>query len=350
MRVLKSTKSRQGRPKGKFTQHRRIDLLCEALEDHPTGLPIAELAEVLAVTPRSVRRYLRELEHRVDVESVATAPGNPHLWRIKPSERARSISLRRSQSLALLTARTIFDPIKGSALFDEIGLVHRQLLQIAHRPSRSGGAYEIAPDDYPIEKRFLYAPRTSRNYSHKHDELDCIFQSIANLHPLQFRHQTADTPVTKYVVHPYALVFSDAAIYCIGSVVATGEVRVFALERISETRVVERERFTIPNDFSVDDYLHGEFGVAHYSSMSRVLVEFDASVAEQVRTNRAHPSQKIAIATDGRVRLSLNVGDIASVAAWVMQFGAAARVIQPPELIAKVREQLQATLERYKTA
>ena len=51
-----------GRPKGRFTQHRRLDRLREVLESEPRGLTLEDLAATLKITQRSVRRYLRELD------------------------------------------------------------------------------------------------------------------------------------------------------------------------------------------------------------------------------------------------------------------------------------------------
>src|SRR5580658_1740361 len=89
---------RVGRPTGPFTQHRRIDLLREKLETHTAGLTLQELALMLRITTRSVRRYLRELAVDTELESIAPHPGAPHLWRIKPSERGRAVLMRRTQA------------------------------------------------------------------------------------------------------------------------------------------------------------------------------------------------------------------------------------------------------------
>jgi len=40
-----------GRPRGRFTQHRRLDKLRVLLGQHPKGLTIYELAEAIGVTP-----------------------------------------------------------------------------------------------------------------------------------------------------------------------------------------------------------------------------------------------------------------------------------------------------------
>src|SRR6185312_4727562 len=87
---------RVGRPTGKFTQHRRLDMLREKLEMHAGGLSLDELAVMLRITTRSVRRYLRELALVTELESIEVKPGAAHLWRIKPSERGRAVPLRRT--------------------------------------------------------------------------------------------------------------------------------------------------------------------------------------------------------------------------------------------------------------
>src|ERR1700679_1858316 len=89
---------RVGRPAGKFTQHRRLDFLRERLEARDARLTLGDLALVMRGTTRSVRRYLGELSLITEVESVEVRPGGAPFWRIKPSERGRTVALRRTQA------------------------------------------------------------------------------------------------------------------------------------------------------------------------------------------------------------------------------------------------------------
>src|SRR5580692_2056778 len=143
---------RVGRPTGKFTQHRRLDFLREKLEAHGAGLTLEDLAGMLRMTTRSVRRYLRELSLVTELESLEVQPGGAHLWRIKPSERGRTVALRRTQAYALLAARRVFDVLRGSALYDEVDLALRQIEQVAHRPT--GRTPPRADGDAHLEDRF----------------------------------------------------------------------------------------------------------------------------------------------------------------------------------------------------
>ena len=80
----------RGRPNGAFTQHRRLDRLRDILARHPRGLTLYELADALGVSVRTMRRYMPEVEREYDLESSATRPGGPLLWRIRQTEMPRA--------------------------------------------------------------------------------------------------------------------------------------------------------------------------------------------------------------------------------------------------------------------
>lgn len=350
MRPIPKPKTpRRGRPAGRFTQHRRLDRLREALETNPHGMTLTDLAALLHVTERSVRRYLGELELLTDLESVETIPGGAHLWRIKPSERGRAVTLRRTQAYALLATRHVFDAMRGSALFDELDLAHRQLLQIASRPTRTPIKGDI-PGDLRLEERLVYVPHPPANYTQRGEELDDLFRAIAGLYLLRFRYKAAlDAQPERVTVHPYAMLLVRGAIHLVARDVEKDEVKTFLFDRISEPSPSEAERFPLPPDLRLEDFIHGQFGVARPGGKTRVLVEFEARVADEVRAHKVHPSQKIATAPDGRVRLSLTIADgaLPEVRRWIFGFADAARIIEPPELVDAVGRMLSRAAARY---
>lgn len=341
-------RKRLGRPEGTFTQHRRLAKLREVLEGHPGGVELGDLAVMLHVTTRSVRRYLQELAVFTDhLESVETTPGGAHLWRIKPSERGRTVALRRTQAFGLLAARGVFDVMRGSALFDEMDNALRQVLMLAQRPVRSGVKGELA-SDHRLEERLVYLPHPPRNFVRRGEELDALFLAVAELYPLRFRYATAlEGKSAAILAHPYAMVLHRGSIHVVGLDLSAREVRVFAFDRMSDTTPDEERRFLLPAEFDITHHLHGEFGVGSASKKHRVLIEFDARVAGEVRDRKVHPSQKIATAPDGRVRLSMSTGELEAVKRWVLGFGDAARVIEPPELVANVAAVLRSAADRY---
>jgi predicted DNA-binding transcriptional regulator YafY len=249
--------------------------------------------------------------------------------------------LRRTQAYGILAMRHVFDVMRGSALYDELDVVTRQLLQLAHRPTHLG-AGDVASDTR-LEERLVYAPDVVRSYTQKGAELDDLFRAVADLRVLSFRDGEQ-----RVAIHPYALILYKGALHVVGKVVRSGKVDTFLLDRVRDTSVSDHERFVLPNDFDAENFVHGAFGVAPPAPRARVLVEFDSSVADRVRAERVHPSQRIATAPDGRVRLSLQVPLFEAVTSWILGFGDAARVIEPRELEESVVKRLRGALVAYR--
>lgn len=339
-------KSHVGRPSGKFTQHRRLDRLKEILAKNPRGLSLYDLADALSVTPRTMRRYFKELGREHQLEAVPTRGGGVVLWRLRASEAPRRLELRRTQAYALLAARRLFEPMRGSTLFDEIDMVINKLLTLAQRPGRGPNA---GLADARLEERFLYLPFAPKNYQDKTEVLDDVFQAVSDLRPLSVLYKSLGRAEEERItIHPYALVFHRDSLYCVGHHVARGEVRTLLLDRMRDTQCAYTERFNLPEDFDIDQYFQGEFGIWKGSEKHKVVIDFDAKAAPYVRMRRVHESQKLASTAGGGVRLSMTVGNLNPVTNWVLEWGGRATVVEPPELVERVKSELGDALDNYR--
>jgi predicted DNA-binding transcriptional regulator YafY len=335
----------RGRPKGKFTQHRRLDKLRELLERHPRGLTLYDMAGALGVTVRSMRRYMKEIERESELESVPTKGGAALMWRLRSNETPRKVELRRTQTYALLAARRLFEPMRGSALFDEIDHAVMKLLALAQRPGRGPNA---GLADARLEERFLYLPHAPKNYAERTEELDDLFQAVSDLRPLSLLYKSATrADEERITIYPYALVLHRDSIYCVGFHVGRQEIRTFVLDRMRDTECLFNERFELPADFHIDQYFQGEFGIWRDPHQQKVVIEFDAHAAEYIRARRVHASQRLATMAGGGVRLTMTVGNLTQVTSWILEWGARAKVVEPPELIERVRAELAGALALY---
>lgn len=338
---------RPGRPRGSFTQHRRLDHLKRLLEQHPTGLTLEEIAEQLQVTTRSVRRYLKEASKEYELERIPDRSRHGLVrWRVRPSELPRKVQLRRTQAYALLAARRIFEPMRGSTLYQEIEMAIQRIYALAQRPGRGPNA---GVADARLHDRFLYLPVAPKDYAKKTEELDDLFQAVADLRPLKCRYLSAHRGAEETIlIHPYALVLYKDAIYCVGYHTGRDEIRTFALDRMRDTETSTLERFALPEDFHVEDYFQGEFGIWRSTKKHKVVVDFDAKVAELVRSRRVHATQKLKELPGKGVRLTMTVGDLREVTSWLLGWGATAKVVEPEELVERMREELEGALAKYR--
>jgi predicted DNA-binding transcriptional regulator YafY len=304
-----------------------------------------ELADELGVTTRSLRRYLQEVKRELELVAVRPKPGGPVHWKLAPGEAPRKVEVRRTQAYALLAARRLFEPMKGSALYDEIDMATQKLLGVARRPGRGPNA---GVADAGLEERFLYLPFAPKDYAAHTEALDDLFQAVADLRPLTCKYQRQkDGKDERVTIHPYAMVLYKEAIYCVGLHVQKNDVRTFLLDRMRDTECATRERFQLPEGFSIDQYYEGQFGIFRGGEPRRVVVEFDPRVVEYVKTRRIHPSQVLVDLAGGGVRLEMTIGDLTEVATWVLGFGDKAFVVEPDDLRERVRGELAAALARY---
>ncbi len=355
MALTKSRAPRVGRPPGQFTQHKRLDKLKDLLERQPRGVTLQEIGAALKITTRSARRYLRALdgtregEDFFTLEDRPTTPGGPLLWRLKPSERGRAVHIRRSQAYAILATRRALDALRGSALWDELDLALRQIEQIAETPFRTSGA-EIS-GERDLEGRFFYVPPAMKSYASRGEDLDELFRAVADLRVLRWRTRvrSGEPRPERIVFHPYAMLVHRGSIVVLGAREGHAEdVEAVPFETMTDIRASETEHFELPATFEIDGWLHGELGIGP-PTKARALVEVDARAADELKAKRIHPLQKTWTAPDGRMRIQLPLVNVDALVAWVLSFGDAARVVEPPELARAVHDVLERAAARYRT-
>ena len=91
----------------------------------------------------------------------------------------------------------------------------------------------------------------------------------------------------------------------------------------------------------------GSNGVLGAVDPRRALVEIDATEAPNLKTRKLHPAQRLATAPDGRVRVSLPVGEVRAMARWILSMGGSARAVEPIDLVIAVREMCDATRKKH---
>lgn len=341
-----------GRPKGAYTQHRRLNDLRELLENHPKGLPLFELAGRLAVTDRSVRRYLRELEREVDVERVPDPDGlGGVIVKIPARDLPRRVNLHRTQIYGLLMARRVFRMLEGTAFQETLGSAVDKLLSHVQRPPRRGA--QVDPDTR-LEDRFLYLPAAPmrRLDPDAAEVVDVVLDACAQLRVclIEYRKHDGGGAVEKLTIHPYAVVLYKDAIYCVAWVHERGAMRTLRVDRIVDANAT-LAHFDLPADFRVDAHFAGQFGVHTGGEAQRVVVDFHPRVADLVRS-RSFPGEQGGEAaleplSGGGVRLQMSVPLTPELKSWVLSFGETARVVEPAKLVEQVVAELRQAARSY---
>ncbi len=136
-------------------------------------------------------------------------------------------------------------------------------------------------------------------------------------------------------VRPYHLANRENSWYLVGLDEERAALRTFALPRIAGVEKT-KATFTRPEDFSPEKFFASALGVLGGEGDHRVVIRFDATVAERVREREWHESQEMRELPGGALELKLRLGALMEVEQWVLGWGAAAEVIGPAELRASV--------------
>ncbi len=159
---------------------------------------------------------------------------------------------------------------------------------------------------------------------------------------VRMRYRGAGRDETERIVEPYALAFQWGVWYLVGHCRLRGEMRTFRVERIREAAALA-EGYSIPRDFDVRAYLRGSM---EYERPLTVRVRVDAAAAPRVRAHHGN-WMELSDESDGSLMARFSVATLDWAEGWTLSLGPAARVLEPPELAARVRAAAEGILRCY---
>ncbi|HEX2964374.1 MAG TPA: WYL domain-containing protein, partial [Syntrophorhabdaceae bacterium] len=159
-------------------------------------------------------------------------------------------------------------------------------------------------------------------------------------------HSTKE--ITERIVDPYGLVFYDGTWILIGYCHLRKDIRSFALDRILALK--ERWLYFEPKeDFSLEEYLSGGWGVVQGEKQTGVTVRFGPAIADYIlRKERWHSSEKRKIHKDGTVELSFVVAGVNEIRRWICSWLPDVEVIEPSWLRKQLYEELSRAAEQHR--
>lgn len=147
-------------------------------------------------------------------------------------------------------------------------------------------------------------------------------------------------------VRPFHIACLENQWYLFAEDLERKQLRTFALPRMRAVRLTAT-KFRRPANFSISKVLSGSFGVFEGGKKHRIRLKFDAFAARLVSERTWHESQRLRGARDGSATLELELGGLEEIERWVLSWGSHARVLAPPELIARIREEARALAALY---
>lgn len=148
-------------------------------------------------------------------------------------------------------------------------------------------------------------------------------------------------------VNPHHLYYENESWYLFAYDHWRADVRNFHLGRIDRWMVLDK-RFKRNPAFSVDEWMGQAFQGIRGGEPVAVAIWFDQYQARWIRERNWPEGHDIKELPGGDLILRFETGGLEGVKMWVMQYGAQAEVLEPPELRQMVAEELGQAGERYR--
>lgn len=250
------------------------------------------------------------------------------------------VKLTEGEALALVFSQHLFSQFKITSFHNELKTAIEKL-------------YEMLPETISLDLNSI-SEQISFDVKPPRGEEERLSAAYENL--VQVISKKATVTIEYYTayrdetstrdVDPYHLRYHLGAWYLIAFCHTRNCVRVFAVDRIISC-VDTGKVFSLPEEFSLENFLRYSFGIEIGSAPVDIAVRFDEYQARFMREMIIHPSQEIEELCDGGIIIRMRIGGLGEVKRWVLSFGRHAEVLEPESLREEIKQELEACMECY---
>jgi predicted DNA-binding transcriptional regulator YafY len=169
--------------------------------------------------------------------------------------------------------------------------------------------------------------------------LQTVALSWAGHKAVRIWYPSANHEVKPRVIEPYFLEPSliGHSSYVVARDRGLREMRTFKLERITRAEQMP-ETYQIPEEFDVNKYLAGAWGIFHSGEPVEVRLRFYPPAAARVKESIWHPSQRLSDGPKGSVNMIVTVTGTLEITPWILGWGDAVEVLAPADLRKKISD------------
>ena len=295
---------------------------------------VAELAEELDVSDRTIHRYIGMLEEMgIPLYSERGPYGGFSLLR---SYKLPPLIFTPEEATVLYMGARLINDIWGKTFQDAVTGVTAKL-------------DNVLPDDIRQEagraqRSLVVVTGTSRDYAPYHDLMTTLRDCMASSRQVSLNYHSFSRVKTDRKVNPYALSLRWGNWYLVGYCHLRQELRTFRIDRISNLVPLE-STFEFPRDFDAKTYLETTM---HWENRYNVVVWASPMISAEMN-ERAGDWIKVENNPDGSAIVRFEADNLNWATGWVLSWGRTVKVLEPPELVEKVKEDAEEILKIYQS-
>ncbi|MEW6182557.1 MAG: WYL domain-containing protein [Bacillota bacterium] len=312
--------------------------LIDALVRSRTFPSVSRLVDELEVSRRTVERELEYLRDQMNAPLRYDRTRGGYCY--TADFRLPPFSLSEGEVIALFIGSKILSQYRGTP--------YEKLIKGAFDKICLALPETVSLDFSLIDQTMSFAverPRGDEQHLLRMQEL--LNRALREHRTVELEYYTASRDAdTSRRVDPYHLRHHRGAWYVVGYCHFRAEVRMFALDRITNLQVT-KERFTPDPNFDIQTYVEDSLALERGGELEEVHIRFDRFQARYIRERQWHSSQEITEHPDGTMTLMLRVRGLGEVKRWIMSFGHHAEVLAPAWLREEVAAEVEMMAKKY---
>ena len=211
---------------------------------------------------------------------------------------------------------------------------------------------EMLPNQVTVDTSFL-----NKDVSFISDPLpkieeevfNSIFKAVKIRQVIRFNYKSVGSRDYKIkTFDSYHVLCQKGNWYVLGYDHAADSTRIYALSRMKDIQFTG-ESFELPKDFDLSKHVDLSFGIWNNPEEPvEYELMFTAKMANYILEREWHKNQTVEQKEDGSVVLKFKSNQRQQVFSWVLSFGDAVTIINPPELINDMKAEIKRLSKKYK--
>ena len=298
----------------------------------------AKLSKEIEVSTRTIKRDIDFMKYRLHLPIEYDARRYGYFY-TKPVDQFPSVPVTEAEVFALLVAHKAISQYRGTPFEAPLHTAFAKLT------GQLDGSRSFTMAN--LQQALSFRPFAPEEVNLENFQI--LTRGISEQRRLKFSYKNLGANrAQSRKVNPYHMACADNRWYIIGYDVGRKGMRTFALTRMKNVELLQNT-FKLPDDFQIDDYLKGSFGIFKSDDDFEVVLEFDKWASDLVCERKWHPSQEVMKLKSGRARMTLRLNNIEEIERWVMSWSTHVTVIRPQRLVDRVAKSVAALQDRYQT-
>ncbi|MBC8384857.1 MAG: transcriptional regulator [Candidatus Cloacimonetes bacterium] len=296
------------------------------------GISLQNLADEFGVSKRTIRRDITNLSSVgfPIYDEVVQSRNKQVFYFIHPNYHIPEIQFSLAEIISMYLAYQTSGFKYGDAeepLFSAIKKISSTIPEEMRKFLQKMEKDIIADDSFKIRK---------------HDEilekLQVIQQAIIKKKRVKFKYfgPKNKESITR-TISPYGFKSHQNNFYLAGYCHSRKEIRIFALNRITNVRIQPHEIHEI--EFDLESYFDSGFGVFS-DELIAVKLKFSEKVAYFIKERIFHKDQKLSESADGSLILEMPAKGLFEIKRFVLSYGKEVQVLEPEDLKRSIKDEI----------